>query len=168
MNTELITAPNILTLFDTTKEQRGSFVADLVQRIDDGEIDALKVHSQVKSMEDIIDRLTSDKGKSPELAKRYKVLLLDAANNYGKSFELHNAKFETKEVGTKYNFDQCGDSELLSAYLERERLDAKIKAREAFLKTVAIEGMDIRVGDELITVYPPAKSSTTSIAVTLK
>ena len=55
---EVMTTTNILSLFETSKDERSGFVIDLVDRMSNGEIDPLKVHIQVKAMEDIISRLT--------------------------------------------------------------------------------------------------------------
>ena len=64
-----------------------------------------------------------------------------------------------------------------SRYTVYQMLDQKlesvaneVKQREAFLKTVPAKGMIItdELSGETFTVYPPAKSSSTSIAVTLK
>lgn len=156
MNQELQT----LSLFDLNKEQRSELVQTTIERIANGELSPLKAHLQVKAMEDIIDQITKD--------KTYKDMLLDEAAKYGKSFEFGNGKFSTKETGVRYAYDQCNDPILAELYAANDELLEKIKARQKFLQTVPTEGMDIRVGDELVTVYPPAKSSTTSVTVTLK
>lgn len=169
--TEQLTSQNILSLFETNKEQRKSFVTDLIERIQDESADPLKVHLQIKAMEDIITQLTStDEKKNKNLASAltYKAHLLAAAEKYGQKFDLHNASFKISEVGTKYDFSNTGDTELAELYLIVEETKLKIKAKEDFLKTVPLSGLDIRIGDELVTVYPPAKTSTTSVSVTLK
>jgi hypothetical protein len=45
-----LTTTGILSLLDTTKEQRASFVADLIDKLQDGLADPVKVHLQVKKM----------------------------------------------------------------------------------------------------------------------
>lgn len=156
MNQELQT----LSLFDLNKEQRSELVQTTIERIANGELSPLKAHLQVKAMEDIIDQITKD--------KTYKDMLLDEAAKYGKSFEFGNGKFSTKETGVRYAYDQCNDPVLAELYEQNDKLLEQIKLRQKFLQTVPTEGMDIRVGDELVTVYPPSKSSTTSVTVTLK
>lgn len=150
----------VLSLFDLNKEQRAELVQQTIERIANGELNPLKAHLQVKAMEDIIDQITKD--------KLYRDMLLDEANKYGKTFEYGNAKFTTKETGVRYMYDQCNDPVLAELYAANDELLEKIKARQKFLQTVPAEGMDVRVGDELVTVYPPAKTSTTSVTVTLK
>lgn len=161
MNQE-ITTTGILSLFETTKEERLSFCNDLIEKIDNGEADALKIHLQIKSAEDMIKRLNEN--------SIYKKHLLDAAEKMGgKSFDFHNAKFEIKEVGVKYDYSQCNDPELSEMSAQLTDLEAKVKARQKFLQMIPLAGMAIITNDgEAVTVYPPSKSSTTSVAVTLK
>jgi hypothetical protein len=168
-----LSAPSILQLFETTKEQRTSFVNDIIEKLNDGVIDPLKVHLQVKSLEDIINQLTNTTEKTNknfQAAVTYKKILLEAYSNYGagKEFEFANAKFQQKEVGTKYDYSGCNDAVINDLLVQKAALDAKIKERESFLKTIAAAGLETIVEDEVVTIYPPSKSSTTSIAVTLK
>ena len=173
METTQLTTTSIISLFDTSKDERSGFVSDLVNRMVEGEVDPLKVHAQVKSMEDIITRLTvRDEKKNPNYAqaKVYNDMVLDAAQTYGqKSFQAFNGKFEIKEVGTKYDWSKTEDKVLDQLLAEQKEIDAKVKARQDFLKTVPISGMivtDESTGDTF-KVYPPAKSSTTSVATSL-
>ena len=160
--TQELTTTSILKLFETTKSQRESFVADLVQRLDYGLIDPLEVHLQVKCMEDIVKGITSN--------AEYKKSILDASQGHGKSFQMHNAKFEVKEVGVKYDFSQCSDPVLSRLHQQQAEIDKAVKDRETMLKTIQPSGMIITDEEtgETITIYPPSKSSTTSVAVTLK
>jgi hypothetical protein len=153
---------SIVALFETSKTERQSFVSVLVDAVESGAVDPLKIHLQIKCMEDIVKLLNSN--------TIYKSQVLDAAEKNGKSFEFHSAKFEVKETGVKYDYSQCGDEEYNSLQTEMEALSLKIKDREKFLKTVPTKGMALVIEGtgEVATVYPPSKSSTTSVAVTLK
>lgn len=171
--TEQLTTSSILSLFETTKGQRKSFIEDIVERLRSGEADPLKVHLQVKAMEEIITGLTSTdekKNKNFTVAIDYKNMLLQAAEKYGKKFQLHNAEFSVKEVGTSYDWTKCEDNELADLLSQQEAIKEKIKAKQDFLKTVPLEGLLItsEATGETFKVYPPAKSSTTSVAVSLK
>jgi hypothetical protein len=158
-----LTTTSILSLFETTKEQRQSFVLRVIDSLEEGNTDPLKVHLQVKCMEDIIKGLNTN--------TIYKKHILDSAEKYGqKTFEFQNSKMEIKEVGVKYDFSKCEDVGLNAMYSVLEKLEEDIKKRETLLKSVPQKGMTITDEEtgETYTVYPPAKSSTTSIAVTLK
>ena len=157
---EVLTTTSILSLFQTDKAQRFSFVRDVINRILVGDADPIKVHLQVKAMEEIIKEITSD--------PQYRDALLDESTKYGKTFERYNGKFSIKETGTRYDYSQCRDTELAELYEKKAELDAKIKAREAFIKMLPVEGLDIVTEDgELRKIYPPAKSSTTTVTVSL-
>lgn len=161
--TNQLTTTSILSLFETTKVERQDFATRVVEALDNGQVEPLKVHLQVKCMEDIIKLLNAN--------TRYKSAVLEAAQVYGqKSFEFQNSKVEIKEIGTKYDFSKCSDPVLSSLYEQQGKIDEAVKARETMLKTISEKGMIItdEESGETFTVYPPAKSSTTSVAITLK
>ena len=148
-----------LSLFETSKSERQNFAEQITNNLLEGLADPLKVHLQVKCMEDLIKQITSN--------SVYKHLLVTEAAKFGKSFEHHNAKFEIKETGVKYDYESCGDPLLKDLEDELALLESKIKERQSFLKS--IKGtIEILIGDELITLYPPVKTSTTSVTINLK
>lgn len=158
-----LSTTSILSLFETSKAERQTFCLDIISRLEDGQADPLKIHLQIKSAEDMIKQLNEN--------TVYKSFLLDAAQKYGsKSFDFGNAKFEIKEVGAKYDFSKCGDPVLAALEAKAAEIGEKLKARQAFLKTVPLAGLSIIIEEtgEGVTVYPPSKSSTTAVAVTLK
>lgn len=171
---EQLTTTSILSLFETTKEQRTSFVNDVVGRLMGGDVDPLKVHMQVKAMEDIITQLTSSdpkKNKNIEAAKQYKSVLIDAAKKMeGKTFSFHGGKFEIKEAGTKWHYDKTEDFQLSDLEAIEKEASEAVKKRQEFLKTLPSSGMDLfnEASGELVRVYPPYKTSTETVQVTLK
>lgn len=171
---EQLTATSILALFETNKEQRATFVDDLINRIEAGSIDPLKIHLHLKCMEDIINKLTVlDEKKNPLFAraKYYRDSLLEAASKYGaKKFDFMSASIEIKETGVKYDFGKCDDPELIMLYAKQAEIDKAVKERETLLKTVPPKGLTLTNTEtgETYTVYAPSKSSTTSIAISLK
>ena len=159
--TNELTTTSILSLFETTKEQRQSFALGIIDALQAGEVDPLKVHLQVKCMESIIKLLNEN--------TIYKQSILEAAEKHGqKSFEYMNSKVEIKEMGTKYDYSQCGDPIYRRLFDQKEFVDSEVKVREKFLQTVPAKGMELVIEDEVVTVYPPSRSSTTSVAITLK
>lgn len=164
-----LTTTNILSLLDTTKSERKSFALDVIEKIKDGEADALKIHCQVKSLESLVKMFT-DKKDCPETAIDYANLVLSAAEKHGKKFGLFNGEFQIKEAGVVYAYDKCNDSVIDSLLNELDFLKEAIKARMDFLKTVPVSGLDIfnKETGEVETVYPPARSSTTVVAVQIK
>lgn len=158
----------IIEQFGISKSERKNFAVAIVDSIEAGEVDPLKIHVQVKSIEDILNRLTDNK-KYPETANKYRASLLNTAMQNGKKFDYQNGKFEIKEAGVKYDYSQCGDEVLNTMYAKQEKLDNAVKERETFLKTVPVKGLVITDEEtgETITVYPPSKTSSTTVQVTL-
>lgn len=158
-----LSTTSILSLFETNKEQRQSFVSSVVSSLENGENEPLKTHFQVKCMESIIKLLNKNTA--------YKKAVLAAAESYGqKSFEYHNSKIEIKETGVNYDYSQCNDPVILRLHEKQKEINMEVEARETMLKTVSPKGMVITDEEtgETVTIYPPSKSSTTTVAVTLK
>ena len=151
----------ILSVYEMTKAERGEFVTRLVEKLESGEAEPLKVHKQVKCMEDLIKQITDNKD--------YRKYLLDESAKYGKSFELHNAKFQVKEAGTKYDYSQCNDPELSILQQQLDELTEKVKNRQKFLQLAPQEGIEVldQSSGEVYRIYPPAKQSTTTVTITL-
>lgn len=163
MQTEQYMAPiSIIRLFETTKDERQSFITQVIERIETGTADPLETHLQIKCMEEVVKSITSH--------PTYKAQVLEAAQKEGKNFTFHNHKFDIKEAGTKYDFSQCNDLHLQALYQLQNQTDESIKAKESFLKTVPQEGVLItdEFTGETYKVYPPSKTSTTTVSVTLK
>lgn len=149
-----------LSLFETSKTERQEFAQAVINNAREGLLNPLKLHLQVKCLEDLIKQITSNPS--------YRELTLDEAYKYGKSFEHYNAKFEIKEMGVKYDYSVCNDPIYNELKIELEALQEKIKAREMVLKSISSEGLQTLIDDEVVTLYPPNKTSTTSISVNLK
>jgi hypothetical protein len=148
-----------LSLFETSKQERQIFAEQITNSLLEGLTDPLKVHLQVKCMEDFIKQITSN--------SVYKDLIVTEAIKYGKTFEHHNAKFEIKEAGVKYDFQNCNDPILKELEDKFSILDTEVKERQKFLKSIK-ESVEVLIGDEIVTLYPPVKTSTTSVTVNLK
>jgi translation elongation factor EF-Tu-like GTPase len=102
-------------------------------------------------------------------SKVYKDCLLSECDKNGRKFEYFGAEFMQKETGTKYDYSKCNDTTILELTAQVETLKEQIKKREDFLKMLPIEGVETITSDgEVVTLYPPSKSSTTSIQITFK
>lgn len=92
----------------------------------------------------------------------------DEISKYGKSYlSSTGTKIELAEVGVKYDYSKCGDVTLLKLMNEVEKLEEMIKERKEFLKNIPLSGLEVIFEDEVIRVYPPSKSSTTSFKTTI-
>lgn len=174
MNNEL-SAASIFSLLETNKQQRQSFIMSLMDELEAGNVDPLKVFYQSKCIEKILDELTNtDEKKNKDgfmIAKRFRQMVLDAAEKHNqKEFDFMNAKIKMTETGTKYDYSKTGDVELLEWQKQAEELKAKIDARQKLLQNVSEKGMIITNEEtgETYTVYKPAKSSTSFLTLSLK
>lgn len=151
-----------LSLFQTDKAERAAFAQDVINKALEGATDPLKIHLQLKCAEDIIKQITGN--------DEFKKCLIDAADKYGnKAFEFMHAKFQKREAGTKYDYTNCNDPVLIDLEQQAEAINEKLKARQKMLQTVPLSGLIVtdETTGETFTVYPPSKSSTTTIVVTL-
>ena len=146
----------------TTKEERTEVVREIFQELLEGRINAMELHIRMKCIEEVVKQLTS--------MPAYKAIILDDAEKHGKSFQYHNAKVDIREVGVKYDFSGCGSSALAELYERQSAINDEIKELEAYHKPIPTSGIQVLSPStgEVETHYPPAKTSTTSVAVTLK
>jgi hypothetical protein len=94
--------------------------------------------------------------------------LRDEVSKHGKQVVTsYGTKIELAEVGTKYDYTNCGDLEYNQLMQQMESLETAIKERQTWLKSLPASGMDILIEDEICRVYPPSKSSTSSIKTTI-
>ena len=97
----------------------------------------------------------------------YKDYILNEVSKYGNSHvTASGTKLEVAEVGTKYDYTKSNDPELKELEEQKAIIDFKIKERQTFLKSLK-QPMEVLFSDELVTLYPPAKTSTTSIKTTI-
>lgn len=159
--TQVLTLSN-LSMFETSKEDRKIFAQSVMQAINDGDADPLKIHLQLKCTEDLIKAIKDQDGYSDALETE--------AVKHGKRFELFNAKFEVKGGVPSYDWSVCNDPILIELTAISESAKSELKERENFLKNIPASGATIVIEEtgEAITVYPPAKAQKDIIAVTLK
>jgi len=135
----------------------GNLIHFMKQELLSGDYNPLDVELKLKAMEETIKQLRSD--------EEIRAFVLSEAEKYGKSFEWRGAKMSIREVGVKYDYAASGDSEWALLDAQVKELTEKKKAREKFLQAIPDMGtVSPETGE---TIYRPAKTSTTSIAVTL-
>ena len=158
---QIQTAEN-MAAFAVSKANREELAIQIVEAIDAGDLNPLDIHYQVKAMEDFIKMLTAN--------SRYKDAVLTEGMKHGKSFQFNGSKMEIKETGVKYDYSKCGDPNWQLLEDQISELKDKQKAVESHLKVLPAEGIQVLNADsgEVIKMFPPVKTSTTSIAVTLK
>lgn len=121
----------------------------------------LQVAEGISAMETFIKEVKADEG--------FKEYAREEISKYPKGYVSNSgAKLELAETGTAYDFSRCNDPVYTQLQNEFQDLKEKMKQRETFLKTINIGGVDIITdGGEVVTVFPPSKSSTSSYKITL-
>lgn len=129
-----------------------------ISAVIEGEIDPITAHINISKMENAI--------KAFKANDQVRDITLRELAKYGKKQTFGDCTLEEVEAGVKYDYSACGDSELAELYKMRLTIDESIKQREAFLKNIPIKGIVNPETGELV--YPPAKSSRTTIKTTFK
>lgn len=154
---------NALTIIPVSKRDIENLSSEIIKNIIDGEVNPLKVAQQLGAAEKMIKAVKDD--------PIYKRLLLKEADSYNeRTFSTYGAQFQVKEVGVKYDYSVCNDPVYNDLQEQFKALQSQIKTREEMLKGIPKEGLDVINEDtgELYKLFPPAKSSTTSVTVTIK
>jgi len=150
---------SLLNLNPTNKQEAESFASKLTEAVETGMINPLELHVKLNAMKKAIE----------DAQKNTRDYVMREVNKYPeRSFEIFSAKIEKSEVGVKYDFSECNDPELIEATNEENKYAEKRKEREAFLKALKSSMNIVTEDGEAITIYPPKKSSTSFIKVTLK
>ncbi len=134
-----------------TKKDQTEYADAVINQILSGEVDPVKVDLIMKSMEEVLKKIRTHEG--------VKACVIDEAEKYGKTFDLHGA---TVTVSKRTVKDFSGvDSVLDELYQQAESLKASIKAREATVES----GSDPATGE---TFSPPKTSTTTFLTYKFK
>lgn len=151
------TAVSTLSVFPNTKEQVSLFANKLRTELENGEVNPLEIITMQKAIEKVFDAV---KPTLSELARA-------EAEKHGKSFDFKGAKIECVEVGTKYDFSECGHLDYSELCEKINQLTEMKKNYETMIKTYKEPQNLISLNGDVMTVYPPKKTSTSSIKVTI-
>lgn len=148
--------------FPTTKTEQKELVSAMVAAIESGELDVLKIEATMKSMEDVI--------KDYRKNERVREILLDEVYKYPKGIaEVHNATFQAKETGVKYDYSGSGHlryneivEQINDLTEQKKELENEMRIHKSpFVYT------DIDTG-ESYEVNPPFRIASTQVVVTIK
>lgn len=136
-------------------------VANAKEVVLSGDIDPITAFVNIQKMAKAIETYSKDKD--------IRRVTLDALQLYGqKSVTKGDATLEIAETGTRYDYSTTGDARIAELYELKKALDADIKEREQYLKSLPSSGVQVVDPDsgEVTTLYPPVKTSTTWIRTT--
>lgn len=153
-----MTPNSVLSLAPSTKEQITIFANQIIDSVESGKENALKIHTQIIALEKALAAVKEAIRES---------VLSEAEKHNQKSFSFNGFKVEIKNLGVKYDFSQCNDPVMNLLISSIEEYKEQQKERSEFLKAIKNKEtiVDTDTG-EVITIYPPVKTSTTGIAVT--
>ncbi len=153
------TAMSTVRLLPETKGQIEIFAKQLEDGLNNGQIVGSELLRFQKAMEKIFEKI------KPTLIST----TIDEISQYEKNTVIKGTEFSITEAGTKYDYSKCNDAELNDLYLSMELLKDKVKSRETFLKSLSgrLSLLDEETGEQ-IEIFPPSKSSTTTVKVTFK
>ena len=155
---ETLNALSVIYAVPSTYDEIHNFIFKAKRELLNGDYNPLDVEIQLKAMEEVIKQLRADAD--------IKNAVIAEAEKYGKSFEHRGCKISIREGGVKYDYAGTQDSEWALLEAEAKEIAEKKKAREKFLQALPPEGTVSPVTGEQI--FPPAKTSSTTVAVTLK
>lgn len=137
---------------------------ELSRKVIDGEISAVQVQAAIKFYQKVFD---GDDKKDNGLVHQIKSYVVDEIEKDSHRKDWFGYQVTVGEAGARYSFENCNDPELAELEAQEKELKEKIKDRQTFLKSLK-GGFDIIWNGEGVTVFPPAKFSTTSAKFILK
>ena len=155
---ETLKALSTLYVVPSTYTEIHNAVYKAEQEAMSGDYHPLDIEIMLKSWEEFIKQLRA--------SEKIKELAITEALKYGKGqFEYRGVKMSVREGGIKYDYASSGDSTWAMLQAEAEGIAEQKKAREKFLQSLPPEGIYDATTSEHVT--PPAKTSKTTIAVSL-
>ena len=156
---EAISKPSeLLGLMASTSTQIDIFSDGIIQAVKEGEINPITVAVQLKAMKTASERIAKE--ISPEL-------MTEVSKYPEANFEFMGNKISKAEHGTKYDFSKCNHPRWNELTAEIEELTKELKATENFLKAIK-EPLEVILGDEVLIVTPPTKTSTSGINISIR
>jgi len=141
------------TLLGLNKASIKSLSQSIISEVMDGNQDGLEVLIATKKAKKFFEEIEENL-KGYVYSKPYA--------SKGEILKIFGTEVQRKELGVKWNYDNCGD-------VVYNRLKQQLKDREAYLKAVLkpVEETDEDTG-EVYTIYPPVKTSTDGYEISIK
>ncbi|MGE4308971.1 hypothetical protein [Bacteroides sp.] len=144
-----------------SKEEQAVLSSAMISSVLEGEIDPIKAVIQAKSLVETLTLFLKDKGVND--------LVLREVEKYGKQTSKDGATISIKEVGSKWDYSECGDPIYNRLSAQKAEIEEKLKERESLLKATKESRTEVdEETGEVYTVNPPSKSSTTSYSITFQ
>lgn len=134
-----------------------------IDAVVNGDVDPVQTYIAIRRMEKAIELFK----ENPEV----NAIVQAEIEKYGKDgAAVGDCTLKIKEAGVRYDFKACNDRRYEDLLSTEKAASADRKDREKFLKGVPAAGQTVVNEDtgEVFTIYPPAKSSKTTIETTFK
>jgi len=151
---------SVLELFSTSKEGIVLFASKVINEVEAGNADPLRVQIFCKTLEAVAEKI---KEGIKDNAKR------EAAKYGDKPFMHAGAELHLTSTYTAYEYGGCGDPQWEQADQQVQSATNTRKEREAFLRALG-EPIDVLNSDsgEVNIIRPPVKKVTEGVRVTIK
>lgn len=154
------TAIGVLDMFSTSRTGIDVFSDQVIQAVQAGEVNPLKIRIWVKTIEEILERVKKETNEHQ---------LRESEKYPERSFEYAGAKIEKSELGTKYDYSICNDPVHGQLSKLMEEAKKQLTERETFLKALKETLVIVDEGTgEVVKINPPSKKSTTGLKVTIR
>ncbi len=155
---ENVTIPQIFTAPPPSRKYIEEGAKRVIDIVNEGEIDPLKVATALKAMEVAIKIIKDGIGEAVED---------EAAKEPQKTFERNGHSYNVRN-SSRYDYSDCGDPVLIRITEKADVLTEQRKDRETLLKALKepLSVVDDDTG-EIVEVFPPTKLSKTVVAITL-
>lgn len=153
-------AVGVVKMFPSIQTSVDMFSDQLIESVKKGEVNPVELLIQLKAMEKVTGRVL----------KEIRDNFVREGDKYPtNTFELNGVRLEKGEVGVAFDFTVCKDTVWERLNTDSESAETKLKERQEFLKTLRgpLTVVD-ELSAEIITIYPPKKTSTTSLKVFIK
>ena len=135
-------------------------IQHLTKGVEDGLINPLELLTKIRATEKVLDGVLTN----------IRDLMVTEALKYGKDpIIINGVEMKVQEAGTKYDYSKCNHPEYNILVNQKNHISDKMRDIEAILKAnkTSWEHVDTMTG-ETFTIYPPIKTSTTTVMCKIK
>ena len=154
------TPASVLGLFTTAKQSIAFFAASIINEVEDGKIDPLKVHTLCKAMTETADKI---------IAGIKENVKIEAAKYGEKPFMFNGCELHNTSVKTEYDYEVCGDWEWEMLNTQMAIIKKQMTERQEWLKTMGSPQTVInKLTGEICEIVPPMKRTSMGVKCTIK
>jgi len=135
-------------------------IQHLTKGVEDGLINPLELLTKIRATEKVLNGVLAN----------IKDQIVTEALKYGKEpIIVNGVEMKVQEAGVKYDYSKCNHPEYNILVNQKNHISDKMRDIEAILKAnkTSWEHVDTMTG-ETFTIYPPTKTSTTTVITKIK